>query len=61
MAFVTLHPCAHAGAEDLRREVNAGLGRTQLITAVRILEALPRSHIGKVLKRALRDGYEAAG
>ena len=31
--------------------------KTQRLADVRILEALPRSHIGKVLKRELRDGY----
>ncbi len=61
VAFVTLRPGAQASAEDLRREVNAQLGKTQRIADVRVLDALPRSHIGKVLKRALRDGYVAAG
>ena len=61
VAFVTRRPGAAASAEDLRRDANARLGKTQRIADVVILDALPRSHIGKVLKRALRDGYTALG
>ena len=61
VAFVTLRPGADADAEDLRRETNARLGKTQRIAGVQILDVLPRSHIGKVLKRTLRDSYTASG
>ncbi len=44
--------------EALRARVNASLGKTQRLAALRVVEALPRSAIGKVLKRELR---EAAG
>ncbi len=44
--------------EALRARVNAVLGKTQRLAALRVVEALPRSAIGKVLKRELR---EAAG
>ncbi|MDE3174839.1 MAG: acyl--CoA ligase [Pseudomonadota bacterium] len=44
--------------EALRTHVNASLGKTQRLAALRVVEALPRSAIGKVLKRELR---EAAG
>ena len=44
-------------AEALRERVNAGLGKTQRISEIRLLPSLPRSEIGKVLKRELRDGY----
>jgi acyl-CoA synthetase (AMP-forming)/AMP-acid ligase II len=37
--------------------VNARLGKTQRIAALEIVGALPRSPIGKVLKRELRDRY----
>ena len=57
VAFVTLAPNATAEPEDIRRATNATLGKTQRITEVQVLNGLPRSHIGKVLKRELRDGY----
>jgi long-chain acyl-CoA synthetase len=34
---------------------NERLGKTQRLAALRITELLPRSAIGKVLKRELRD------
>ena len=40
---------------------NGQLGRTQRISAVLWVDELPRSAIGKVLKRSLRDRYAAAG
>ena len=47
-----------ASAETLMLWVNQRVGRTQRLAAVRFLEELPRSPIGKVLKRELRDRYE---
>jgi acyl-CoA synthetase (AMP-forming)/AMP-acid ligase II len=44
-------------AETLRAAANARLGKTQRLAAVVLVDELPRSHIGKVLKRALRDGF----
>ena len=46
-----------AGAEELRAFANARLGKTQRLAAVVLIDELPRSHIGKVLKRELRDAY----
>lgn len=37
--------------------VNAGLGKTQRLNALIAVDELPRSAIGKVLKRELRDRY----
>ena len=42
-------------AEALRAWANAQLGKTQRIATLRFIDALPRSAIGKVLKRELRD------
>lgn len=39
--------------------VNARVAKTQRLAALERMEALPRSPIGKVLKRELRDGYRA--
>ncbi len=41
------------------RWVNERVGRTQRVAEVRLVAALPRSAVGKVLKRSLRDGYIA--
>jgi acyl-CoA synthetase (AMP-forming)/AMP-acid ligase II len=58
VAFVV--PAAQAPAEeDLRAWVNARLGKTQRLSGVRFLPELPRSDIGKVLKRQLRDAWTA--
>lgn len=42
-------------AEAIRNWANAKLGKTQRLAAVHIVDELPRSAIGKVLKRELRD------
>ena len=59
VAFVVPAPGAPA-ADELRSWANGQLGRTQRISAIRYLDELPRSDIGKVLKRELRDLYGAA-
>jgi long-chain acyl-CoA synthetase len=46
-----------ADADALRAAVNAGLGKTQRLAALVLVDELPRSHIGKVLKRELRDSF----
>jgi acyl-CoA synthetase (AMP-forming)/AMP-acid ligase II len=50
-------PGAAADAQAIRDWANARLGKTQRLSAVEIREDLPRSEIGKVLKRELRAGY----
>jgi acyl-CoA synthetase (AMP-forming)/AMP-acid ligase II len=44
-------------ADDLRDWANARLGKTQRLAAIEVVDALPRSPIGKVLKRELRERY----
>ncbi|HZF80565.1 MAG TPA: class I adenylate-forming enzyme family protein, partial [Rubrivivax sp.] len=61
VAFVVAHPTLNDDAEGLRRWANSRLGKTQRLTAVRLLPELPRSAIGKVLKRELRDLHVSAG
>jgi long-chain acyl-CoA synthetase len=58
VAFVVLRPGQQISAEELRQAVNARLGKVQRISTIVYLDALPRSHIGKVLKRELREGYQ---
>ncbi|MEO6363955.1 MAG: class I adenylate-forming enzyme family protein [Caldimonas sp.] len=48
-------------AESLRAWANERLGKMQRITALRFIAELPRSAIGKVLKRELRDSYDTEG
>ena len=58
VAFVALKPGKSVEAETLREWVNAKLGKTQRLADLVFLDNLPRSHIGKVLKRELRDDYK---
>ncbi len=60
VGFVTLAPGAQAFAGEIRAWANERLGKVQRLSDVRVLDALPRSHIGKVLKRELRDGFKPA-
>ena len=59
VAFVVLKPGSRIAAEDLRAWANTRLGKTQRLSDVQLMKALPRSHIGKILKRELRDGYRS--
>jgi long-chain acyl-CoA synthetase len=59
VAFVVLASAGEPDAEALRAWVNARVGKTQRLSAVRLVSELPRSAIGKVLKRELRDRFEA--
>ena len=45
-------------AESLRAAANARVGKTQRLAALMLVDELPRSHIGKVLKRELRDSFQ---
>lgn len=57
VAFVALKPNQSVEPDALRTWVNAKLGKTQRLADVILIDSLPRSHIGKVLKRELRDSY----
>lgn len=46
-------------AGDLKKWVNERLGKTQRVADVVVTDDLPRSAIGKVLKRELRERYES--
>jgi acyl-CoA synthetase (AMP-forming)/AMP-acid ligase II len=46
-------------AEDLRAWVNQQVGKTQRLSALEFVDELPRSAIGKVLKRELRQRWAA--
>jgi acyl-CoA synthetase (AMP-forming)/AMP-acid ligase II len=57
VAFVVTEVGAGGTANQLRDWTNARLGKTQRLAAVEIIDALPRSAIGKILKRELRDTF----
>ena len=57
VAFVVIQPGAVVTAADLLAWVNERVGKTQRLAAVELLDALPRSAIGKVLKRELRQDF----
>jgi acyl-CoA synthetase (AMP-forming)/AMP-acid ligase II len=59
VAFVVLRDAAQLSPDALRDWANSRLGKTQRLHAVEIVDALPRSAIGKVLKRELRDQWTA--
>jgi acyl-CoA synthetase (AMP-forming)/AMP-acid ligase II len=48
------------GADELLLWANERLGKTQRLAAVELVPELPRSAIGKVLKRELRNRYTNA-
>jgi acyl-CoA synthetase (AMP-forming)/AMP-acid ligase II len=58
VAFVALKPGQAIAADALKDWVNAKLGKTQRLADLQLVDHLPRSHIGKVLKRELRDAYK---
>ncbi len=45
---------------ELLEWANAKVGKMQRLSAVRVVDSLPRSEIGKVLKRELRDQWRAS-
>ena len=57
VAFVVLRAGAATTAEALLAWTQPKLGKSQRLAAVEITDRLPRSDIGKVLKRQLRDAY----
>ena len=59
VAYAVARPDATPSAAELREWLNARVGKTQRVAELRLAASLPRSEIGKVLKRALREQYQA--
>ena len=60
LALVVKKPGASIGSDALREWANARLGKLQRISVVEFRDDLPRSTIGKVMKKDLRAPYWAA-
>jgi acyl-coenzyme A synthetase/AMP-(fatty) acid ligase len=60
VGFVVLREGAGGELEAIRLAANAQLGKTQRLSALRTIDALPRSHIGKILKTELQALLAAA-
>jgi long-chain acyl-CoA synthetase len=60
-AAVVARPGAAPGAAELVAWANARLGRLQRLSAVALVEQLPRGALDKVLKRELRDRFAHLG
>jgi long-chain acyl-CoA synthetase len=50
---------AEVGEAEVRDWANNQLGKTQRLVAVEFRDSLPRSTIGKIMKRELREPYWA--
>jgi long-chain acyl-CoA synthetase len=59
VAFVVRRPGAAIDTDGLLQWANAQVGKTQRLAGLEWIDELPRSAIGKVLKRELRDRYAA--
>jgi len=59
VAFVVARAGAAASADELLLWLNARVGKTQRLAALQHIAELPRSAIGKVLKRELRERFVA--
>ena len=57
VAFVVRREGATVSGETLMAWTNEQVGKTQRLAVLELVEVLPRSAIGKVLKRELRDGF----
>ena len=57
VAFVVGKAAVALQATDLMNWFNQRVGKTQRLSQMVVVSELPRSAIGKVLKRQLRDGY----
>jgi long-chain acyl-CoA synthetase len=60
-AFVVLRDGHSVGADELLQWTNAQLGKTQRLGSLQFMAELPRSAIGKILKRELRDAWSSTG
>jgi long-chain acyl-CoA synthetase len=60
VAFVVPRDGAQAPAQLLQDWANQRVGKTQRVSALHLVDELPRSPIGKILKRELRERHASA-
>jgi long-chain acyl-CoA synthetase len=60
VAFVTANADVPIDADAVRKWFAGRVGKTQRLADIRVVADLPRSPIGKILKRELRDHYLAS-
>jgi long-chain acyl-CoA synthetase len=60
-AFVTLQPGASAGEDELRDWLNLRMGKHERVDRVVIRQSLPKTVIGKLDRKALRNEVAEAG
>lgn len=61
LGLVVLAPGAACTGAEVCARANRQLGKSQRLSAVEVVETLPRSSVGKVLKRELRERFTKAG
>lgn len=61
VAFVVSRAGRRPEAAELLAWANAQLGKVQRLADLRVVDALPRNAMGKVVKRELRDAYLGKG
>ncbi len=55
LGFIVAEKGVELDVQAVMESANSELGKTQRLSAVRLIDELPRSHIGKILKTELRD------
>lgn len=58
LGFIVLQKGSSANTDDILARANHKLGKSQRLSGLEIKSSLPRSQIGKILKRELRLSYE---
>ena len=59
VGFIVAKPGVAVDADAVLASVNSKLGKTQRLSALHLIDEMPRSHIGKLLKTELRERLAA--
>ena len=55
VGFIVAQPGVALDVDATLASCNAKLGKTQRVSALHLIDEMPRSHIGKLLKSELRE------